>query len=350
MKTIINNINIKAIASYLPKQNFELRALSELYGEKEVENIIKVTGVERIRVADEHQTSSDLCYEAAKSLIENEKIDVSKIGGLVFASQTRDYILPSTSIILQNRLGLSQNTICMDVPYGCSGYIHGIFQAASWINSGVSDYILVLAGDTTTKIVNKYDKSVRMIFGDCGTATLVTKGNNTFGFTICSDGSGFHHVIVPAGGFRLPISEETSKFFYDQDKNGRTKNDLFMDGSAAYDFAVTKAHVNVNELLEYINWDKNDVGLFAIHQANKFMVNSIRKKIKADIEKTPINTQNYGNTGPSSIPLLLSDICSNSNLNFNLEKVIMSAIGVGLSWGSIACSLKDTNFYEPINK
>ncbi len=348
MKTIIQNIKIAAIASYLPEKNFELSSLGDLYGEKDVANIIKATGIKRVRIAAENQTSSDMCFEAANYLIQKENLNRQEIDGLVFVSQTSDYILPSTSIVLQDRLGLSKETVCIDIPYGCSGYIYGIFQAALWINSGACEKVLVLTGDTTSKIINPNDRSVRMIFGDSGTATLVTKGITPMGFLICSDGSGYHHVIVPAGGFRIPASENTKKLNFDADKNGRTQEDLFMDGAVAFDFAITKAHINANELISEMAWEKEEVDFFALHQANKFMVNSIRKKLKVDAEKVPINVTNFGNTGPASIPLLLSDVCSMSK--YNLEKVIMNAIGVGLSWGSIACSLKDTHFYEPINK
>lgn len=348
MKTIIQNIKIAAITSYLPVNKLELSTLGNLYGEREVENIIKVTGIERVRIADENQTSSDMCFEAAQYLIEKENLDKEKIGGLVFVSQTSDYILPSTSIILQDRLGLNEETVCIDIPYGCSGYIYGLFQAALWINCGACESVLVLSGDTTSKIINPNDKSVRMIFGDCGTATLVTKGNTPLGFTINSDGSGYFHVIVPAGGFRSPSSKYTKELVFDIDKNGRTQENLYMDGAAAFDFAITKAHVNVNNLIAQMDWVKEEVGLFALHQANKFMVNCMRKKIKVEKEKVPINVINYGNTGPASIPLLLSEACSSTS--YNLDKVILSAIGVGLSWGSVGCCLNETNFYEPINK
>ncbi len=323
--------------------------LSTEYGEKEVQSIIKATGVERVRVSDKDMTSSDMCFNAAESLIEQEQIDKSKIDGLVFVSQTTDYLLPSTSINLQHRLGLSKKTVCVDIHYGCSGFIYGAFQAALWIGSGACMNVLVLAGDTTTKMINSKDKSLRMVFGDCGTASLFTKGEYPMGFSICSDGSGSDRLIVPAGGFRSPISEETSQLVYDQDKNGRTQNDLFMDGGAIFNFALANVHKNVNGLIENMGWNKEDVGIYALHQANVFMVNYVRKMLKVEMEKVPMNVKDYGNTGPSTIPFLFSDVCSQEH-QYNLEKVIMSGFGVGLSWGSVATNIKDAHFYSPINK
>lgn len=348
METIINNIRIKAVASWLPMKVLEMSSLSSLYGEKEVGNIIKATGVERARIAEECMTSSDMCYNAAMSLIEKENIDKSEIDGLVFVSQTSDYILPATSITLQHRLGLSKDTVCVDIHYGCSGFIYGAFQAALWLNCGACKNVLVLAGDTTSRMINSNDKSLRMVFGDCGTATLFGKGNHPMGFNICSDGSGADRLIVPAGGFRHPVTEETSSLKFDEDHNGRTNNDLFMDGTAIFNFAITNVHKNINSLINNMNWIKEDIGLFALHQANNFMVNYIRKKLKIDSDKVPMNVTNYGNTGPATIPLLLSDVCS--GYEYNLNKVIMSGFGVGLSWGSIATNMVETKFYSPINK
>lgn len=349
MHTIIDNVQIKAVNAWLPEEVLELKQLSSLYGETEVVNIMKTTGVECVRVATENMTSSDMCQKSAEHLFEQECLDRSEIDGLVFVSQTTDWLLPSTSIALQHRLGLSQEVVCMDVHYGCSGYIYGLFQAATWVATGACKNVLVLAGDTTSRMINPHDKSLRLVFGDCGTATIVSNGDTKMGFRINSDGSGADRLIVPAGGFRLPCSEETSILEWDEDKNGRTKNDLFMDGMAIFNFAITKVHKQVNSLIEDMDWNKEDVGFYGLHQANEFMVNYVRKKLKVDSSLVPINVRNYGNTGPATLPLLLSDICSGKN-PYNLTKTIMSGFGVGLSWGSVATDLSNTHFYSPVNK
>ncbi len=349
MKTVINGIQIRAVGAWLPPKVLELRSLGELYGATEVENIIRTTGVERVRLAAEDMTSADMCQKAADYLFEKEGIDREIIDGLVFVSQTTDWILPATSIALQHRLGLSQDVVCMDVHYGCSGYVYGLFQAATWINSGACNNVLVLAGDTTSRMINPNDKSLRLVFGDCGTATLISGGSTPIGFRIQSDGSGADRLIVPAGGFRLPISEETSVLEWDEDKNGRTQNDLYMDGMAILKFAITKVHPQINSLIEDMSWEKENIGFYGLHQANEFMVNYVRKKLKVDSALVPIDVRNYGNTGPATLPLLLSDVCSGKH-TFNLEKTIMSGFGVGLSWGSVASNLSNTHFYAPVNK
>ena len=349
MKTIIDNVVIRAVNCWLPERTVEMSSFNSLYGEAEVASIIKATGVERIRVADDDMTSSDMCVKSAEALLEQEQFDRSQIDGLVFVSQTTDWILPATSISIQDRLGLSEDTVCIDIHYGCSGYIYGIFQAASWIACGACQNVLVLAGDTTSRMINPHDKSLRMVFGDCGTATIVSKSEGSMGFHINSDGSGSDMLIVPAGGFRTPVSEESSRLEWDADNNGRTRNDLFMDGMAIFNFAITKVHKQVNALIEDMGWNKEDVGFYGLHQANEFMVNYVRKKLKIDAESAPVNVKDYGNTGPATLPLLLSDLCS-GNHSYNLKKSVLTGFGVGLSWGSIATDLSGTKFYAPINK
>lgn len=349
MKFIIENLSIRAVGAWLPPNVLELSSLSEQFGANEVSSIIKTTGVERVRVVDNSMTSSDMCFNATESLFEQDGFDKSKIDGLVFVSQTTDWILPATSVSLQDRLGLSKETLCIDVHYGCSGYIYGLLQAASWIACGACQNVLLLAGDTTSRMINEHDKSLRLVFGDCGTATIVSKGEDRIGFNIQSDGSGADRLIVPAGGFRLPSSKETSVLEWDEDKNGRTKNDLFMDGMAIFNFAITKVHKNINTLVEEMGWQKEDVGFYGLHQANEFMVNYVCKKLKVNKSLVPVNVRDYGNTGPATLPLLLSDVCTN-NHDYYLQKSILSGFGVGLSWGSVALDLSKTHFYSPINK
>lgn len=348
MNTLINNIRISAVSSWLPEKMLDMESLFSLYGEKDVKEIIKTTGIEHVRIAPDGTTSSDMCQKAAEYLIERENINKEGINGLVFVSQTPDYLLPSTSTCLQDRLGLSKDTVCIDIRYGCSGYIYGIFQAASWIACGACKNVLVLSGDTNSMIINDNDRSLKMVMGDAGTATLVSKGDTEMGFLIHSDGSGSEKLIVPAGGFRMPISEETSELKWDEDHNGRTMEDMYMDGMAIFMFAITNVPKNINSIIELMGWNKEDVGLYALHQANKFMVDYIGKKLKVKSNLVPVNATNYGNTGPATIPLLLSDVCSREQ--YDLRKTIMSGFGVGLSWGSIACDLSQTHFYEPINK
>lgn len=348
----LKNVAIKAIATYLPKDILEMDSLNDLFGEDKVKAIKNATGVDRVHVAAESETASDECYKAAQLLFEKEGIDKSTIDGLIFVSQTFDYIAPATSIILQGRLGLSQDTVCFDTSFGCSGYINGVFQAASLISSGACKKVLLLAGDTTTKMVNKRDRTHRMVFGDCGSATLLTwQEGKEISTHICANGDEFKTVIVPAGGFRTPSTDETRREYTDESGNIRTLENLNMDGDKVFNFIVHCGQDSIKTMLNYKGWDKDDVDFYALHQATKFTLSYMRKRLKISPEKAPINIMNFGNTGPTTIPLVLTDQCyKGAGIDTSaFHKVIMSAYGVGLSWGTIACDLSETNIYKPIN-
>jgi 3-oxoacyl-[acyl-carrier-protein] synthase-3 len=346
---IINNVEIHSVSSYLPESIFSMHSLIGEYPEKEIEQIIKATGIEEVRIANKNVTSLDLCIRAANEVLND--FDMDKIDGVVYVSQTRDFILPLSSFIIQDKLGLKKSTICYDIPLGCSGYVYGLFQAAILINSGFCNNVIVLAGDTTSRIINKQDKAVKMVFGDAGSATIVKKGNTSMAFSFYSDGSGFDKLIIPSGGFRKPQSDETNKVLIDDDGNGRSENDLFMDGLSIFNFAIKDVPNHINSLLERLELDKQSVDIYAFHQANELIVNYIAKKLKVDKSKVPCNVKYYGNTGPSSIPLLFSDLYGNRiDLDRNtLSNVLLCGFGVGLSIASALINLNNTIFYKPIN-
>ena len=346
METVFKNISISGISTVVPQDILKFETLSSVYGLEDVRKIIATTGIKQVRIADDETTASDLCYQAAENLIKNMAIEKETIDGLIFVSQTNDYSLPQTSNVLQSRLSLNEKVFCLDIRLGCSGYIVGLFQASLLINSGACCKVLVLAGDTTSKIINPRDKSLRMVFGDAGSATYVTRGSDDIGFKIHNNGSGFSHLIVPAGGFRKRSSNLTSDEIADQDGNVRSENDLFMNGTEIFNFAINKVPMLIEGLLETAKWTKTEVDLFLFHQANNFMVEYLRRKMKINSEKVPLGIETYGNTGPCSIPLLLSHI---SGAQITYDKVVMCGFGVGLSWAGCYTNLNETKIFKTIN-
>ena len=341
------NFEIKAIATAVPSTFFHCSSLYESFGKKEIDAIIQTTGVSHVRIAGKDTTASDLCFVAAQELLNTLQLDKSTIGGLIFVSQTADYILPQTSHVLQSRLGLNEVTFCIDIPLGCSGYVHGILQAALLLTSTSCENILVLAGDTTSKLINPKDRSVRMLFGDAGSATLVTRSEQTGYFEVMSDGSGADKLIVPAGGYRKPANPETSITREAEDGNMRSENDIFMDGMAIFEFMIKRVPQLVESMLKTLNWKKDELDLLALHQPNTFVLNYLRKRLKLDPEKVPIVVEGYGNTGPTSLPLIFSVKGISLYKTSQLHKVIMAGFGVGLSWAGFSCDLSNTTFLQP---
>lgn len=348
MTTSISNLSIKAISSVVPQNLISLLDFSNLFGENEVQKIIKTTGISSIRIADEKTTSLDLSFLAAKKLLDSLSIDYSTIDGLVFVSQTLDYILPQSSHILHHKLGLQKKCICFDLPLGCSGYIHGILQASLLIQSLGCKRVLLLAGDVISRKINKRDRSLRMVFGDAATATLIESGNDTINFIVESDGSGASKLIIPYGGFRNKSTEYSSISHEREDGNWRSDDDLYMDGMGILNFAIKEVPPLVSNLLNQSNWSKESVGTYAFHQANKFMIDYLRKKIKLEEEQVPIVVDGYGNTGPATIPLLFTEYGDQARQVGKLQRVVCIGFGVGLSWAGFTCNLNETLFLKPI--
>lgn len=350
MQVKIKAIQISTICSVIPKGIFNLRSLIKEFGEADVEAIIKSTGIKNVRISEKDKTAADYCYEAANILIDKTNIKKEDIDGLIFVSQTPDYIIPQNSIILQDKIGLTKNTICFDLRIGCSGYIHGIYMASLLVNSGSCRKVMVLAGDTTSKLIHPNDRSLRMVFGDAFTATMVEKGKFDIWFQFNSDGSKYGDLIIPAGGARIPISNETKTEFSDKDGNTRTQENLFMDGFEIFRFAIIEVPKLINSLATFSGIARDNIKTYILHQANEFMVNHIAKKMKISNKNMPVSVEGYGNTGPASIPLLLCEVGNEKKIEQQLFSTMLVGFGIGLSWAGLVTDLSQTEFIKPIEK
>jgi 3-oxoacyl-[acyl-carrier-protein] synthase III len=348
MKAAFHSIRIKGISTAIPEDILNLTALCSLYGSEEVNRIIARTGIEQVRVARDGQCTSDLCAAAAGGLLAKLKVTASTIDGIIFVSQTPDYKMPATSVLLQHRLGLPTTAVAFDINYGCSGFVYGLYQASMMIEAGGCERVLVCVGDTSSKLVHPGDRAVRMVFGDGGSATLVEKGESTSHFILKSDGSGAEHLIIPAGGWRKPSSKQTSIPIEDEDGNIRNEETLRMNGMEIMSFALREVPPMINELLGNAGWKKDEVGTYALHQANQFMLEYLCKKMKLQKNSVPIAVSAVGNTGPASIPLMLSIKHNELSERNQLQKVICCGFGVGLSWASCSIDLSATCILDPI--
>ncbi|WP_342432767.1 ketoacyl-ACP synthase III [Neobacillus sp. FSL H8-0543] len=348
MRARFKNSIIKGISTAIPKDIFDFNTLAADFGNEEVKRIVASTGIEQVRVAREGQCTSDLCVAAAENLFAKLEVNPSTIDGIVFVSQTPDYKMPATSVLLQHRLGLPTTAVAFDINYGCSGFVYGLYQASMMIEAGGCERVLVCVGDTSTRMVHPGDRSIRMVFGDGGSATLVEKGESTSHFILRTDGSGAENLIIPAGGSRKPISDGTSIPIEAEDGNIRNEETVRMDGMEIMSFALREIPPMIDELLNVTGWRKDEVGTYALHQANKFMLEYLRRKIKLQKNSVPISVANVGNTGPASIPLMLSIKRQELSESNQLQKVICCGFGVGLSWASCALDLSSTLISDPI--
>ena len=280
MKFAFENSSITSICCSVPSNSVDLISYSKEIGieKKEAEKIIKTTGISEIKLTHEDQTSFDLCYDAAKHILNQmNQNDIENIDCILYVSQTRDFILPQTSNIFQNKLGLNTDVICLDIPLGCSGYVYGLFQANLLINAGCNK-VLLLAGDASTKMISKYDKTVSMVFGDAGSATLISNSikSKSF-FDLGNDGEGYKSLIIKDGGFRNPITPESKLLKKIDNGISRSNKDLYMDGLAIMNFAISRVPQSVKNVLQLAKIEKDQIDLFFLHQANEFMIKYLAK-------------------------------------------------------------------------
>lgn len=328
-----DHISIRAIAACVPQHEEHNRDYT-LLTESERELLIKTTGIEKKRVAGEHLCTSDMCLAAANAIIEKLHINRNEIDVLIFVSQTLDYFLPATGIILQHRLGLPKTTAAFDIVLGCSGYVYGLSVISSMMSSGKFKKGLLLVGDKSTFSLSKQDKSTYPLFGDAGTATYIEYDEKAMpiDFNLQSDGEGYDAIMIPDGGTRSRWNEKTDVMVEYEKGIVRSKRNLWLDGLKVFNFSLREAPPNVAELLKYKNATVEDYDYFIFHQANKLMNESIRKKLKIPPEKVPYSINRFGNTSSGSIPLtIVTELQHKSGQPMNL---LLSAFGVGLSWGS----------------
>lgn len=332
----IPNVSIVGVAACVPSHIDENKNYPIEYEDRV--KLITTIGVDRKRIADNKTCSSDLCYKAADKLIEELKWNKNEIDSLIFVSQTPDYHLPATSCILQHRLGLNSDCYALDISLGCSGWVYGLSTISSLISTsgGSIRKALLLAGDTISKITSYDDKSTWPLFGDAGTATAVEymPDSSGFKFHLATDGEGAETILVKDGGYRNPVTIDSFQINEYEGNNKRNDLQLILDGMNVFSFAISKAPQSVNCLIDFFSIEKENIDYFTFHQANFFLNEKIRKKLKLEPEKVPYSLQNYGNTSCATIPLtMVTEI--QEELRSKKLNHISCAFGVGLSWGSV---------------
>lgn len=337
----VNDIAIKGISCCVPK-NKERNVDLEILTQEEIQKFIDATGVEERRIATKEICTSDLCCEAAEKLIQDLNWQKDEIEILVFVSQTADYILPVSAAILQDRLGFSTNCIAFDVPLGCSGYVYGISIIAGMMKAAGLKKGILLAGDTSSKLLSKTDKSTVPLFGDGGSATAFEFDENAekLLFDLGTDGSGYKAIIIPDGGSRNRINEDSLKVTKNEEGISRNSCNLVLDGMDVFGFGISQAPKTVNKLIEKFEIDKEAIDHFVFHQANLMMNKMIVKKLKLPVEKVPYSLKEFGNTSSTTIPLTIVAQLK-ENLANTSKDLIICGFGVGLSWGTAKIRLNN---------
>lgn len=342
------NVGITAMAACVPKNvidnyNYGL----DIWPKEEVKQVVDKVGVTERRFADEKTCSSDLCFAAAEKLIADNNIDKSEIDLLVFLSQTPDYRMPATSILLQDRLGLPMSCMAFDISLGCSGFLSALNVVYSMMQNKGFRKALLLDGETRSKVYSAKDRREAFIFGDAGVAVLVER-DEKFGeshFSVNSDGSRGELIMIKGGGYRNMSSLETLKEkVVDEYGNIRTDEQGHMEGADVFNFVIIEVPKDIKRLMEATGQDIQQMDYYVFHQANAFINNYVAKKMKLDKTKIPWTIQKYGNTSSVSVPLTI--ISELKDQMVGRKNLLMSAFGVGMAWATatipfVDCKISD---------
>jgi 3-oxoacyl-[acyl-carrier-protein] synthase-3 len=323
---------IKAISYYLPEKILTNSELVEAFPEWSVEKVANKIGVSKRHISAENELSSDMAIKAAEILFSEQQIDRSTIDFIILCTQSPDYYLPTSACIIQEKLGLNTSTGAFDFNLGCSGFVYGLAMAKGFIKGGIAKNILLLTAETYTKFIHEGDKGNRTIFGDAATATLIsTDGFATIEeFDLGTDGKGAENLIVRTGGLRNQKTGTLGEL--DEFGNIISSDHLFMNGGEIFNFTLDAVPKLMNNVLLKNNLGKDDIDLFVFHQANKYMLNHLRKKLGVEEEKFYYFLENVGNTVSSTIPIALYEAMKENKIHVG-SNVLLAGFGVGYSWG-----------------
>lgn len=342
-----SNIGIAGIAACVPKQTIDNYHYTQYFPEDVVRKVVDKIGIYERRFADEHTCASDLCFAAAEQLIADLQVDKNEIDVLIFISQTPDYRMPATAFLLQERLGLPKTTMAFDLTLGCSAFLYGLSIGYSLLQQPHIRKVLLLDGETRSKVYSPKDRKTAFLFGDAGAAILLEKGEkygNSY-FSLNSDGSMADTIKIEGGGYRMPSSEETLRErVVDEYGNIRSLEHGYMDGDDVFNFVASKVPKDIKYLCAEVGEDVQSMDYYLLHQANNFMNQFLVKKLKLDEKKVPSSIAKFGNTSSASIPLTIVSELQNQ-LSGN-KKLMLSAFGVGLSWGTAILQTSECHICE----
>jgi len=336
----MKNAFIKAISYYLPADTLDNERLNTLFPEWSVEKISEKTGIFERRIAAPDEFSSDMAVSAAQKLFAEHNIDSQEIDFILLCTQSPDYYLPTTACLVQDRLGIPTTAGAIDFNLGCSGYVYGLGLAKGLIAGGIAQNILLITAETYSKFIHPEDKSNRTIFGDAASATLISSsGFAAIGdLVLGTDGRGAGNLIVKKGGARYPVAAGEDTLQVDEYGNTHTDDFLYMNGTEIFNFTSEMVPPLVRDTLAKNELSIEDVDLFIFHQANKFMLNHLRKKLKIPQEKFYLFLEHCGNTVSSTIPIALAE-AQKAGAAKKGDKLLLAGFGVGYSWGACVITI-----------
>lgn len=333
MYQVINNTIIKSIVSVVPEKKIKIKQNEK---NENLLRVARVIGVNQSYKSDKEVSVIDLFEKGSNAIIKKNFVNKKNIKFLICVTQTPDYLMPSCSNILHQKLNLDKDCVAFDINMGCSGYVYGLFIMMSLIEKTTKNINgLLLVGDTISKTVNKTDKSNKLLFGDAISATLVEKKKNYKNFFSVGSGTyGYNKLLIKNSGFKL-------------DYKNKTKPEFFMDGKEVFSFALRSVPNLINEIIQKSKIKKKDINFFILHQANKMMLDKILDMASIEEKKRLFSIKEYGNTSSASIPIT---ICKNLFKNKEKKFCLLSGFGAGFSFATCLTDITNTKIFKIIKK
>lgn len=353
MNLKFQNKSITGILTVLPTKEVLFEDEMENYNFSVAKSLkLKMAmGYNKHRIVDDGVTISDLCVYGLNYLLTNELLNKDNIDALILVTQSPEYFMPPTSNVIQGKLGLKQDMICMDINQGCAGYVIGLYQAFMLLDQDEINKVVLLNADLLSQKVSKRDRNSNPLIGDGASITIIEKSEkpNAIFANIKMDGTAFDALIIPAGGFKTPSSPETGKLIEDSAGNFRSLDNLVMKGDEVFNFVQKEVPPMIEELLLFAGVDKQSVDFFMFHQPNKFMLNKLADKLEIPREKMPSNiVENFGNASGVSIPTAITYNLGDRLLSESYL-VCLAGFGVGLTWASIILQIGNLKFNKLID-
>jgi 3-oxoacyl-[acyl-carrier-protein] synthase III len=346
------NKRISGILTILPEHEVRFDDEMHNYNFSEAKSLkLKLTmGYNTHRVVEDGVCVSDLCSHGLEYLFSNNLLSKQEIDAIVLVTQSPDYFMPPTSNVIQGRLGLKEDMICMDINQGCAGYIVGLFQAFLLLEQDQINKVVLLNADVLSRKVSKRDRNSNPLIGDAASITVIDKSdipNEIFG-NLKMNGTKYDTLIIPAGGFKTPSTSETGVLVSDAAGNFRSLDHLVMRGDEVFNFVQSEVPPMIEDILKVAGKNREEIDYYMFHQPNKFMLNKLADKLGVPREKMPSNVvENFGNASGVSIPTAIS-YNLHDLLKENSYLMCLAGFGVGLTWASVLLRLENLKYNEII--
>ena len=330
---------VSSILGILPEKvgRFDDEAGNYSFPVNQTMRLKRIMGFDRHRLSKETTAVSDMAVRGLNHMFENGWVRKEDIGAVIVVTMSPDYFVPHVSNVVHGKCGFGQDVLAMDIPQGCTGYVIGLMQAFMFLDHMPDRKVALINGDVITHRISKQDRNEYPVMGDAAAISIVENdpAGGEIPMSLMTDGSRRDALIIPAGGFRTPSTPETAVMKDSGDGNVRSDDQMFMDGTEVMNFVMREIPPLVDALYQRAGKDREETEYFLFHQPNRFMLDKLASRMKADKKKMPMDlVEQTGNPSGASIPLVTALDLRDEMLE-RKHSCCLCGFGTGLSAGAL---------------